>query len=80
MFLIHPTLHPLFNLQGEISALEAKLAKLKAKEAEFTDAIQEEEHKIESVKMEFNPQQKALDKQQQEIGRRDKSLKEEFVS
>ncbi|KAJ7373042.1 hypothetical protein OS493_014186 [Desmophyllum pertusum] len=65
-------------LQGEISALEAKLAKLKAKEADFTDTIQEEENKIESVKMEFNPQQKALDKQQQEIERREKSLKEEF--
>ncbi len=67
-------------LQGEISALEAKLAKLKSKEAEFTNAIKEEENNIESVKTEFSPRHEALDKQQQEIERREKSLQEEFVS
>jgi len=67
-------------LQGEISALEAKLAKLREEETEFTNAIKEEENKIESVKTEFRPQQEALDKQQQEIERREKSLQEEFVS
>lgn len=53
---------------------------MKAKEAEFTNAIKEEEKKIESVKTEFSPQQEALDNQQQEIERREKSLQEEFVS
>ena len=67
-------------MQGEISALEAKLAKLKEEEADFTNAIKEEEKKSESVKLEFSPQQEALDKQQQEIERREKSLQEEFVS
>lgn len=67
-------------MQGEISALETKLAKLKEEEAQFTNAIKEEENKIESVKTEFSPQQEALDKQQQEIERREKLLQEEFVS
>ena len=66
--------------KAEISALEAKLAKLKEKESEFTAAIKQEENNIESVKMEFTPQQNALDKQQQEIEAREKSLQEEFVS
>ena len=60
--------------------MEAKLAKLKEKEEKFTEAIKQEESKIESVKMTFSPQQNALDKQQQEIEAREKSLKEEFVS
>ena len=67
-------------MQGEISALEAKLAKLRDEEAGLTNAIKEEESKIESVKTEFSPQQQALDKQQQEIEKREKSLQEEFVS
>ena len=67
-------------LQGEISALEEKLAKLRGEEAGLTNAIKEEENKIESVKTEFSPQQEALNKQQQEIEKREKSLKEEFVS
>ena len=60
--------------------MEAKLAKLKEKEEKFTEAIKKEESKIESVKMTFSPQQNALDKQQQEIEAREKSLQEEFVS
>ena len=60
--------------------MEAKLAMLREEEAEFTNAIKEEENKIESVKTEFSPQQEALDKQQQEIERREESLQEEFVS
>ena len=67
-------------LKEEISALEAKLAKLKEKEQGFTEAIKEEESKIESVKMTFSPQQNALGEQQQEIEAREKSLQEEFVS
>ena len=67
-------------MQGEISALEAKLAKLRGEEAGLTNAVKEEENKIESVKIEFSPQQEALDKQQQEIEKREKSLQEEFVS
>ena len=47
---------------------------------EFTESIKQEETKIESVKMEFSPQQNALDKQQQEIEAREKSLQKEFVS
>ena len=70
----------LFNLQGEISALEAKLVKLREEDAEFTNAIKEEENKIESVKTKFSPQREALNKQQQEIERRENSLQEEFVS
>ena len=67
-------------MQGEISALEAKLAKLREEEAGLTNAIKEEENKIESVKTEFSPQQQALYEQQQEIEKREKSLQEEFVS
>ena len=67
-------------MQGEISALEAKLAKLRGEEAGLTNAVKEEENKIESVKIEFSPQQEALNKQQQEIEKREKSLQEEFVS
>ena len=67
-------------MQGEISALEAKLAKLREEEAGLTNAIKEEENKIESVKTEFSSQQQALYEQQQEIEKREKSLQEEFVS
>lgn len=64
-------------LQEDILALEAKLAKLKEKEEEFAESIKKEEEKIESIKRAFSPQQNALDKQQQEIEAREKSLQEE---
>jgi len=64
----------------EIAALEAKLSRLKEKEMELTESIKQEENKIESVKMTFSSEQNALDKQQQEIEAREKSLQEEFVS
>lgn len=67
-------------LKEDILALEAKLAKLKEKEEEFAESIKKEEEKIESVKRAFSPQQNALDKQQQEIETREKSLQEECVS
>ncbi|XP_022785285.1 cingulin-like [Stylophora pistillata] len=66
------------DLQAEISSLEAKLAKLRAKESELTAFIKEHDDEIESVKLEFSPQQQALDKQQREIERRENSLQEEF--
>ena len=67
-------------MKEEILALEAKLAKLKEKEEEFAESVKEEEEKIESVKRAFGPQQSALDKQQQEVEAREKSLQEECVS
>ena len=60
--------------------MEAKLAKLRTKESELTAFIKEQDNEIDSVKLEFSPQQQALDKQQQEIERRERSLQEEFVS
>ena len=69
-----------FVFEGEILALEAKLKELNEKEAEFTDAIKQQEGKIESVKMEFAPQQNALDKRQGEIEEREKTIQQEYVS
>ena len=60
--------------------MEAKLARLKEEEIELTESVKQEENKIESVKMTFSSEQNALDKQQQEIEAREKSLQEEFVS
>ena len=70
----------LLGFEGEILALEAKLKELNEKEAEFTDAIKQQEGKIESVKMEFAPQQNALDKRQEEIEEREKTIQQEYVS
>ena len=56
------------------------MAKLRTKESELTAFIKEQDNEIDSVKLEFSPQQQALDKQQQEIERRERSLQEEFVS
>ena len=70
----------LLGFEGEIVALEAKLKELNEKEAEFTDAIEQQEGKIESVKMEFAPQQNALDKRQEEIEEREKTIQQEYVS
>ena len=53
---------------------------MRTKELELTAFIKEQENEIDSVKLEFSPQQQALDKQQQEIERRERSLQEEFVS
>ena len=53
---------------------------MRTKELELTAFIKEQDHEIDSVKLEFSPQQQALDKQQQEIERRERSLQEEFVS
>ena len=70
----------MLGFEGEILALEAKLKELNEKEAEFTDAIKQQEGKIESVKMEFAPQQNALDKRQEEIEEREKTIQQEYVS
>ena len=70
----------MLGFEGEILALEAKLKELNEKEAEFTDAIKQQEGKIESVKTEFAPQQNALDKRQEEIGEREKTIQQEYVS
>lgn len=70
----------LLGFEGEILALEAKLKELNEKEAEFTDAIKQQEGKIESVKMEFAPQQNILDKRQEEIEEREKTIQQEYVS
>ena len=53
---------------------------MRTKESELTAFIKEQDNEIDSVKLEFSPQQQALDKQQQEIERRERSLQEEFVS
>ena len=53
---------------------------MRTKESELTAFIKEQDNEIDSVKVEFSPQQQALDKQQQEIERRERSLQEEFVS
>ena len=53
---------------------------MRTKELELTAFIKEQENEIDSVKLEFSPQQQALDKQQQEIERRERSLQAEFVS
>lgn len=52
---------------------------MRTKESELTAFIKEQDNEIDSVKLEFSPQQQALDKQQQEIERRERSLQEEFV-
>ena len=70
----------MLGFEGEILALEAKLKELNEKEAEFTDAIKQQEGKIESVKTEFAPQQNALDKRQEEIEEREKTIQQEYVS
>ena len=53
---------------------------MRTKESELTAFIKEQDNEIDSVKLEFSPQQQALDKQHQEIERRERSLQEEFVS
>ena len=53
---------------------------MRTKESELTAFIKEQDNEIDSVKLEFSSQQQALDKQQQEIERRERSLQEEFVS
>ena len=53
---------------------------MRTKELELTAFIKEQDNEIDSVKLEFSPQQQALDKQQQEIERRERSLQAEFVS
>ena len=53
---------------------------MRTKESELTAFIKEQDNEIDSVKLEFSPQQQALDKQQQEIERRERSLQAEFVS
>ena len=53
---------------------------MRTKELELTAFIKEQDNEIDSVKLEFSPQQQALDKQHQEIERRERSLQEEFVS
>ena len=70
----------MLGFEGEILALEAKLKELNEKEAEFTDAIKQQEGKIESVKMESAPQQNALDKRQEEIEEREETIQQEYVS
>ena len=70
----------MLGFEGEILALEAKLKELNEKEGQFTDAIKQQEGKIESVKMEFAPQQNALDKRQEEIEEREKTIQQEYVS
>ena len=59
--------------------MERKLVELRLKEVECSEAIKQEEDKMEEIRKEFAPEQKLLTQQRQEIDERQKILNKDMV-